>query len=274
MYGILKWRSLAVCLGVLAVAVAPLEAQLNTLSYFETQVPSACTAADPANRGTYHRQYLRGVNDCPGLTVYHVVKGGNAYPWSTESFYVSNGYLRQMIEISIDEATGVFTDYRAFRDTASGSKGILSLKTSIPNNGTVASWVVPAYVEEHWADNSGQPVCYNTIHLRVDNGSLTDGAAWYVGTWAGWLQDRRAASLNKNTWHDIRVIVRRERWGGNFEEFYYYAQWLNPATGTYQGLGLVKWEWWQISPRQLMAGNENHYLVDCSATVSCWTCPP
>jgi hypothetical protein len=269
----IRIRLLMGMIGLLGVCGSA-QAQLNTLSYFETQLPGACTAASPTNRGTFIRQYLGASGQCPGLTVYHVVKGGNTYPWGTESFYVSNGYLLQMMEISINESTGTFTDYRAFRDMTTGSKGIRWIATSIPSNGTAASWNVPYYVEEHWTNDSGQPVCYNTRHAWVDNGSLTDGAAWYVGAWSGWLQDKRASSLNKNTWHNVNVIVKRDRWGGNYEEFYYYAQWQNPATGTYQGLGLVKWEWYQRSPRTLIASNENHYLVDCSAAVTCWTCPP
>jgi hypothetical protein len=254
-------------------ASPPATAQtIDNLSYFETQVAAACTAGDPNNPGTFSRQSKGGANDCPGLVVYYVAKGAGSIPWSSESFYVQSGYLKQMIEVGYDTSTGSITDYRAFRDTASGSKGIISMAATMGTGG--ASYTIPHYVEEHWTDNSGQPVCFNTKHDRVDTGSGTNGSVYPGGTLTGWLQDKRAASLNQSTWHNVDTIIREDHWGGNFVEYYTYGRWLNPATSTWQGLGLIKWDFRRISPAAQLGYSENHYLVDCSTNIPCTTCPP
>lgn len=255
-------------------------ATVDVMSYWEGQVTNACTAQDYGNPGTFHRQYREPSNQCPGLAVYHTVKGaGLAHPWSYESFFIAGGFLKIMDEISINTATGAFTDYRAFRDTTTGSKGIPFLKTSSSSTGS--SWTMPPTVEEHWGNSQGQPVCYNTQHLWVATGSSVSGFSYDSGTWAGWLQDRRPNSLDPNVWHDVKTVTVVQRWGptsqfpsGRFSETYTYGRWLNPATGTWRGIGLVRWACWDLGTSRSCGQSDNRYLVSCTATVTCSTCPP
>ncbi len=245
------------------------QAAIQPMLFFETQVPAACLAEHPNNKGSYIRQYRDTTNPCPGLSVYHIVHGANAYAWSFESFYISNGFLRQMNEIFINENTGAFTFYRAFRDQTTLSKGIPTIPTYIP--GTSKFWYAPPYHEEHWTNGSGQPVCFNTQQNWVW-GSLNWTQVYDGGTYSGWLQDKRSSSQNPSTWHNVQVVVRVDQWGYGNYEFYHYGRWQNPATGQWQGLGLIKWE--KYSGSQLVIATENHYLVDCNVVATCTTCPP
>ena len=255
--------------GLLTLIPSTAWAAIQPLLYFETQVPGACLAANVNNKGTYIRQYKEPTNQCSGLTVYHIVHGATTYPWSYESFYVSNGYLRQMNEIFINSSNGAFTSYRAFRDQNTLSKGIPTLPTYI--SGTSQFFYAPPFHEENWTNGSGQPVCLNTQQNWVW-GSLNWTWVYHAGTYAGWLQDKRSNSLNPNTWHDVDVIVRMDQWGGNHYEYYHYARWLNPATGQWEGLGLIKWE--NFTGSTLVSAVENHYLAGCNVAVTCSTCPP
>lgn len=109
---------LVVLIAALLAVLMTLPAQagwVSSLGYFETQVPSACMAGNPQNVGTYVRQY-KDSYQCSGLPVYHIVHGAGVHPWSTESFYVKDGFLWQMMEIFINSSTGEFTSYRAFRE--------------------------------------------------------------------------------------------------------------------------------------------------------------
>ena len=255
---------------VLASVLAPPSdaAIYNSLDFFETQVAGACIAENLANRGSYLRQYKGPSGECPGLTTYHIVHGANTHPWSTESFYAYQGYLWQSIELFSHESSGDITSYRAFRNHNNYWKGIPVLPLSF--NNSKFTWY-PSYVEEYWTDWSGDPVCYNTQQTEVD-GSVNWGHVYYAGTYSNWLQDKRSNSLNPNVWHPLDVIVRVDQWGSNHYEYYHYARWQNPATGAWQGIGLVKWEHWIGSTR--VGLGESHYLVDCDVSIECTTCPP
>jgi hypothetical protein len=253
---------------------------IDVMSYWEGQVPNACTASSYTNPGTFIRQYREPTNQCPGYPVYHTVKGaGLLRPWAYESFIFAGGFLKIMDEISVDNATGAFTDYRAFRDTATGSKGVIFLKS--PIRATGASWMIPPSVEEHWANAAGQPVCHNTHHLRVDTGSSVSGYGYRAGTWAGWLQDRRVNSQNPNVWHDVDAVAIVGSWGptaqfpyGRFSETYTYGRWRDPATNTWRGIGLIRWQCVDHATGASCGSADNRYLVTCSAAVGCSTCPP
>jgi len=89
-----------------------------------------------------------------------------------------------------------------------------------------------------------------------------------------WLQDKRASSHNKNTWYDVDAIVKWDIWGAQNEntQEYYYGRWINPATGVWEPLGFVAWNYYQYG--RLIDHQYLNYLVDCSASVPCSTCPP
>jgi hypothetical protein len=226
------------------------------LSYFETQVPGACTAGSPNTRGSYHRIY-KDSQTCSGLPRYHLVKGAGRQTWSTESFVIRDGFLNTMNEIIYNTSTGNMTQYRAFRDMTlqPPSKGKRTLITSF--TGLSKSWGTPYYVEEYWTDSTGQPVCFNTQQNSVD-GTVNWGMVEYLGTFSNWLKDE--------------VIRRTDQWGANHYEYYYYGRWTNPATGQKQGIGPIKWAHYQGST--LINSNEKHFLVDCNAVATCSTCPP
>jgi hypothetical protein len=267
-------QSMAVLIAAAGIAMsAPAAAHAtsyNSIDYFQTQVPNACLAADTTNRGTYVRQVNGPAGECSGLATYHAIHGANLHPWSTESFYIKDGYLRQSIELFSDESTGVLTSYRAFRNQVDSWKGIPVLPATFQNS---AAWNYPVYHEEYWTNNQGQPVCYNTQTTWIW-GSVNWAFVYGAGTFAGWLQDKRSVSLNKNAWRDVDVIVREDQWGSapyNYE-LYYYARWQNPANGQWQGLGIIKWEHYYGS--SLIASGEQHYLADCTTLYECTTCPP
>lgn len=238
-----------------------------SMDYWVNEVPGACTAVNPADLGSYVRQYREPTNQCPGVDVYHSVHGARVHPWSTESFYVKDGYLWQMMEIFQSEQTGQITSYRAFRNQQNFWKGFKIVKTVF--NNSFLWWHAP-YKEETWTTPSG-PACFNTSQTSVDGSGDWEEMS-YAGTFYGWFQDKRSTSLNPNNWHDVDVVLRVGRWGGNFFERYYYGQWTNPASGQREGLGLIKWEWRQGT--QLIASDSYRYLVDCNVAVECTTCPP
>jgi len=94
-------------IGFAFIAAVPAHAAFYfSMDYWVTEVPSACVAVDPADLGSYVRQYREPTNQCPGLDVYHVVHGARTHPWSTESPYVKDGYLWQMMELFQSEQRG------------------------------------------------------------------------------------------------------------------------------------------------------------------------
>lgn len=265
----------AMALSWLATAAAAQD--LDVMSYYVNQIPNTCSADDYRNGGTFYRQYREATSQCPGLAVYHSVKGSPS-PWSFVSGYVENGYFKLMDEVFVGPG-GAMSDFRVFRDVPSGRKGIIDFAVSLPPAGV--AWSHPPSVEEHWVDDAGRPSCAATHPARVDEGSSAWGFAWDSGTWTGWLQDRRAASPNKTVWHDVRTVTVAQYWGaswafplGRFVESYTYGRWRNPVNGAWYGVGLMKWQCVDQATGGSCGLGEKHYLVDCSVRVSCSTCPP
>jgi hypothetical protein len=230
---------------VLASAAGAFAQQADVLAYFENQIPNTCSARDPLVGGTFIRQYREPTDQCSGLRVYHVVKG-SPKPWSFVSGFVEDGYFKLANEIAV-RSNGTFSDFRVFRDVSTGRKGVIDFQAVLPPPPSRVSWDQPPTVEEHWVDDDGQPSCAPTHHSRVDHGSSVRGTARRGQTLVGFLQDRRAASANPNAWHDVRTVVVSQFWGadssfpeGRFEERYTYGRWLNPASGAWYGVGLMK----------------------------------
>lgn len=266
---------------------------INTLSYWLTQTagiskPYSCTASNVTDHGTYFRQYLGGPHDCPGLTVYQLTKGESGQNlWSTETYYADSGFVKIIQEVtsyyrsppSECAANGFTTscdDTRAFRDNLSGSKGIPTVPLSFTNGW---SYNHQPYTEETWV--TGYRVCSSNDHIASVPGSGTRIEMYQGPTFTQFLQDRRGPSPS-NAWHDVQTIERRDYWGADSEERYWYGRWLNPQTNQWEGIGLVMWQY--LENGQLVNGcgpqaNQpcslaNHYLVDCNAVVPCWSCPP
>lgn len=286
------WGAAATLMLVLAL---PATGQtINTLDYWLTQTagvakPYACTAGNYSNHGTYSRHYQGAANDCPGLTVYHVTKGESGTNlWSTESYYADSGFVKIIQEVasysSNPPADCVNNGYptscdltRAFRDSASGWKGIPTVPLSFTSGW---SYNHQPYVEETWV--TGYRVCYSNNKLRWVNGSGVRIEMYQGPTFTGFLQDRRGTTPPL-TWHNVQTIERRDFWGGGGdEERYWYGRWYNPRTSRWEGVGLVKWAWYRNGVLVNQCGanhqqpcvSENRYLVDCNAAVPCWSCPP
>lgn len=264
---------------VLGLAVTASGQETDILTYFENQIPNTCSASNYLVGGTFIRQYREPTNQCPGLPVYHVVKG-SPKPWSFVSGFVEDGYFKLANEIAV-RPNGTFSDFRVFRDTSTGRKGVIDFQTVLPPPPSRVSWDQPPTVEEHWVDDNGQPSCAATQHSRVDPGSSVRGTARRGQTLVGFLQDRRAASANPNAWHDVRTVVVSQFWGadanfpeGRFEERYTYGRWLNPANGVWYGVGLMKWQCFDHATGASCGSGDNRYLVDCNVRVTCSTCPP
>lgn len=265
------WLALfAVCA---TLATAPLEAAtVNTLNYFANAYPSVCVAESPSIQGSFYRTFQEPSNQCPGLAVYHQVKGGGTSPWGTESFYIDAGWIWQMNEISYNDSNGAITHYRVFRNLTNHWKGIKWLPTSFSSWGQSFT-PLPAVVET-WTDDQGVPVCLNTKQTNVP---FPEFDSWVgVTSLSQWVQDKRSISLNQSTWHDLDAIVRQDVWGTVNRERYWYGRWLDPATGTWKPLGLVRWLWeqnvggvWQVQGQIQL-----RYIVDCTVNVPCSTCPP
>jgi hypothetical protein len=260
--------------GALVVAQPSRATTVDSLSYFAMGPANTCVASDPQNPGSFYRTYQEPSNQCPGLTVFHQVKGGGPQgPYGTESFYLKDGYIWQMMEISY--ANGAITDYRAFRNQANFWKGIKWIPASYSSSGV--SFNPSPFKIEHWTNNSGQSVCLNTIQTSQLVNNQTSSAN--VVALPAWIQDKRSGSATPNTWRDVDAIVRADIWGANGEnlEEYYYGRWVNPATGGWEPLGLVAWNWYVKNGSGQFVLSDHlyfHYLVDCSLSVPCSTCPP
>jgi hypothetical protein len=246
---------------------------VDTLAFFAIAAPNTCVASDPGNPGTFLRTYQEPTNQCPGLTVFHQVKGwGPTGPWATESFYMSAGYIWQMMEISY--FNGTISSYRAFRNETNYWKGIKWVPTSFDSSTGASFSPVPLAIE-HWTNDQGQAVCLNTKQWYEQVNNQSSGAA--TTSLPKWIQDNRQASRDNTTYHDVDALVRWDIWGGgqNLEE-YYYGRWINPATGAWEPLGLVAWNWYTWNGSQWVLSNfgYSHHLVDCAASVPCSTCPP
>lgn len=264
-----------VLLAGLALSTSLQAATVFPDGYFATLPLYTCTASNVANPSTYHRQYRPNgtIGSCPGYSTYVVRKGQKAYPWSSESFLhdTTSGYIEIMNEVSTIERTGRVTSNRVFRDPVTLEKGLPWLPISF-NSVTGKSWVVDSWIET-WVDANGYPSCSVTQQTPTLFHSTLD-LVQYLGVWSAWIQDKRGSSPNKNAWHDVDVIKKTGIWGTNPEvtENYYYAKRRNPSNQQWEGIGLIKFEYFENGV--LRSGSENRYLVDCLGLVLCPTCPP
>lgn len=269
---LLRWAASG--LVTLAIVAPASGVTYNSLNFFVTQIPNVCTAGTNGIGGSYY--VTQPFSGCGATISYNLVKGaGSPYPWASEMYWydgAGGGWIRQEIEVFYNDLSGSVNTYRALRDRTTGSKGIKFLPRLVPATGV--SWNPFPYTEEMWDDGQGHPVCSNSrVTSRVD-GSVDDSIAWYDGLWANWISDCRSGFCTSK---GIRVLGRRDRWGGTptIDEYYYYGQLKEPpGSGTWKGVGLVKWEWYENNVRTQYI--ENHYLVSCSPSGGsvCTTCPP
>jgi hypothetical protein len=99
----------ALVMSALAGSPGAQGATVNTLNYFANGIPGTCMGQIVGNPGSYYKTFQEPTNQCPGLTVYHQVKGGGTFPWSTESFYLYQGWIWQMNEVVLRPTVSVDT---------------------------------------------------------------------------------------------------------------------------------------------------------------------
>lgn len=244
------------------------QTSLDTLSYISMNVagPSLCLAGNTNDETSYMRVYQRPSSDCsPRRPLFFIAKG-NGVPWSSESFFIKDGWLKNLDEVWYTE-TGEVKTIRIFRDNASGRKGVKMLPLKLKAGGD--SWDIEPYVNEWWTDEAGRPSCSGVNPNPSDGESYRAEAQPVV--LRNWLSDRRMASRDPNTWHDVYAIKLTDYWGKNTKEYYYYGRWTNPATGKQEALGWVKWE---MHEGRRKTGEVNYrYLIECNVNVPCKTCP-
>jgi hypothetical protein len=240
--------------------------------YFAPQAGNTCTASLVGDKNTWTRIYR--YTGCSGYVTFGVRKGLNTYPFGNET-HVSNaatGFIEIVDEVASKVSNGQVTDYRVFRDMGTGVKGMPWLPISF-NSATGKSWVSNEWIE-HWTNAAGNPSCQATQNSYQQEFHSTLDMVTYLGIWPGYVQDKRVGSPNPNAWLDVKVIEKTGIYGSNpqYTENYYYGQVLNPSTGAWEAVGLIKFEVFQNST--LTTSNVNNKLETCSLNILCGSCPP
>lgn len=248
-------------------------ATIYSADYFAAASAQTCTAESVSDVNTWYRQYRYG-GFCPGVPGYAVRKGQGTYPFGSEVFVenTASGYIDIISEVTSRLSTGKVTDYRVFRDQATGVKGMPWLPLTF-NSTTGKAWVSNTWLE-HWVNSAGAPSCNATVNQYQDPFHSTLDLVEYLGIWPAYVQDRRGGSPNPNAWHDVRVIKKTGIWGVSpeFTEIYYYAQFRNPTTLAWEGIGLIGFEVFENgTPTIAKVMNK---IVGCTRTILCGACPP
>jgi len=242
----------------------------NVLDYYAMSLPRAWLATDPKDLATGER--ITRHQACGGLTVFHHLKGAARTPWSSESFYLEDGWLRAMVEIGYAYTDGRIENYRTFRDVLRLELGIPWLPEELDEMGR--SWQTPLYLEEYWTDEAGKPQCANTTHHDL-KGSLRGMVASFE-TLHEWVQDLRRGSRDRKKRYDVETVRVERDWSVD-REIYWYGRWKNPRTGVTEGLGLVRFQHWCLDGEKPHMATERtfQYLLESRAPTlpPCATCP-
>ena len=246
---------------------------IYTADFFAAQAAQTCTAEVVSNPNTWNRQYRFG-GFCSGYSGYAIAKGQGTYPFGSEVFVENpaSGFIEIISEVSSRVSNGKVTEFRVFRDQNTGIKGMPWLPLTF-NSTSGRSWVSNIWVE-YWTDSAGVPSCSSTQNSSQVPFSSTLDLVEYAGIWPAYIQDRRGGSPNPNAYHDVEVIKKTGIYGNNpqFTEIYYYGRFRNPTTLQWEGVGLVKFEYYQGST--LLTSNVNNKIVGCSKRILCGSCPP
>ncbi len=250
---------------------AAFAARAYSVDYFANPSSAVCTSGNVLG-GSNSIQISRRPQLCPDRVAFEQRKGTGDFPWSSETFVVNptTGFIDLVNEVRTSGSTGNVIWYRAFRDLDTGELGLPWLPASFPyNQGKL--WTSNTGVEQ-WSDPVGALVCRPTSVASTVPTFLIGGVEG-EGRWRRWLRDRRARTRNPLKWHDVEVIRHYQLWGSFLEntENYYYGRWRNSETGRWEGLGMVKWEW--FIDGELYRENEFRYLVDCPGRALCTLCP-
>ncbi len=203
----------------------------------------------------------------PMFFVFHGVPA-----WSTESFFIEDGWLKNYEEIFY--YSGGVDNGRVFRDHASGRKGMKWMP---------ASW--DASSSEFWEDdlsdidyydNNGP--CYGAPIVGQTPAAIGYGSA-YTLTFPSFLSDGRTSNRTNpaafSTPQTVYAVVRSGTWiagdGTHITEDYYYGKFWSVSDNQWYGLGLVKYE--KFVGGSLTDSTENRYLVNCSVGGQCNSCP-
>ncbi len=265
------WKAIAL---VAAVIPSPGAAvTIYTADFFAAQAAQTCTAEVVSNPNTWNRQYRYG-GFCPGYTGYAIAKGQGAYPFGSEVFVENpaSGFIEIVSEVWSRVSNGKVTLYRVFRDQNTGIKGLPWLPLTF-NSSTGRTWVANGFLE-YWTEPSGVLSCSATVNSGQDPFSSTLDLVEYVGIWPAFIQDKRGSSPNLNAYHDVEVIRKTSIWGNNPQntEIYYYGRFRNPTTLQWEGVGLVRFEYYQGNTLNTM--NINNKIVGCTKKILCGACPP
>jgi hypothetical protein len=266
------WSSVA----LVAASFLPASGEAATIftsDFFAAQAAQTCTAEVVSNPNTWHRQYRFG-GFCPGYSGYAVAKGQGTNPFGSEVFVENpaSGFIEIVSEVFSRVSNGKVTEFRVFRDQNTGVKGMPWLPLTF-NSTTGRSWVSNIFVEQ-WTDANGLPACNPTQNSTQVPFSSTLDLVEYVGVWPAYVQDRRAGSPNPNAFHDVEIIKKTGIYGNNpqYTEVYYYGRFRNPTTLQWEGIGLVKFEYYQGST--LHTQSINNKIVGCTKKIICGSCPP
>jgi hypothetical protein len=255
----------------LMLAARPAAAFTVYSVHFFSAPNQTCMADHPTGLQGRWRLYPDGT-PCPEAR-YRLRVGGLTHPQKSVGYYrnTDTGFIEIMNEVKSNQSTGVIGENRVFRDMDTLIKGHKWLPWSFSSTATV-SWTADIFVEE-WVDEvTGSPACGPNTVMSTSGEFHSDlETAKYIGVWPDFIADYRAASADTSVLHDIEVIRRTVEAGSTREE-YHYGRWFNPATQSWFGLGLVKYEKFVNNVSQVI--EQKRYLVDCTKTAICPTCPP
>jgi hypothetical protein len=254
---------------------------VNVLDFFVNTTPS-CQSPSPApcsggpsfltiQPSALSQGYtiLSNVAACAGVTTYLFRKGGDFYPWESETYWARDGWLMGAAEYHY---SGNYVTYdRIFREQSTMKKGSRYMPLSLPTSGSGVYEADPFYVEE-WVDASNQYSC-NEDHLK-NPPSPSEGdysITYYAANTMSAILDCRAYSNCSVNYADF--VVHTEYWGAGNVETYVFGRWLDPRNNRYEGLGLIEWAATGPAyvPSRLIT---NSVVLDGLDTgVPCTTCP-
>lgn len=237
---------------------------LNTTKGLGTQ--TSCIAVTRTNPGTYQRTFAYSAGHCPGVELFIWTKG--APQWTEEHFYATNGYIWLLDDTGEDPNNPGPLDQSNVLFESPGWHG---LKVFVDGNVNDTSRLDhQGYYVQRWRGNT----CPSTYESTQGPFVGYDDNAW-VGTVTNWLYDCRAGRPCQNgTAYPVEVI-QRNGGGSSGVDHFWFARWQDPMDGNqWRGLGPIKfWCTGDNGSGWCAPGSENHYLVDCTVTPTCYACP-
>jgi hypothetical protein len=243
---------------------------VNVLTYFPMTGAGCMSPTSTAEWRSVRNAAATSAQQCAGTgPMFFVYKG--APRWSTESFFVESGWLKNYEEAFYNPS---INNVRVFRDHATGRKGLLWMPTSWSTSSSPSWNDVPTDIDQY--QNNGQ--CYGVPLSSHGPADIGYGSAYTV-LLPGWLSDGRTTGKTNppafSPNRDVYAVVKSGTYfggdGTRFTENYYYGKFYSEADARWYGLGLVIFESFVNNVRT--DRTENHYLVNCSVGDICNSCP-